>query len=172
MNTRGQSYHFFFFFFCFFLFLFGPPTSLFRHHFVCGQVARVMSNSQRKREYINSLCAYFLPQHLKKSPAAIKKAGWLRKPHYSYHFAERSSLSSSQRSRNLAAVGSSSRTSARQTKVTTQGFQFGADARQDERELERAEKELTRERKRKEQRLEELEVRERGQKFITITEEG
>ncbi|UZJ52015.1 hypothetical protein CBS101457_001335 [Exobasidium rhododendri] len=69
---------------------------------------------------------------------------------------QRSSLSSVQSSRTLAAVGSSSRTSARQTKVANQGFSYG-DTRHDERDLERAERELVRDRKRKEQRLEELE---------------
>ena len=61
--------------------------------------------------------------------------------------------------RNPAAAPSTStaRSSGRQTKVASQGFHYG-DGKRNERDVERAERELARDRKRREQRLEELEV--------------
>lgn len=82
---------------------------------------------------------------------------------------ERSSQSSATRpgngSRSAAApkasTSSSIRSSGRQVKLATQGFNFGnaAAGQRDQRDVEKAEKELVRERRRKEQRIEELEVR-------------
>lgn len=57
-------------------------------------------------------------------------------------------------------AASSSRSSNRQTKATNHGFYFG-ESQAAERDLEKIEREQARDRKRKEQRLEELEVRRR-----------
>lgn len=75
---------------------------------------------------------------------------------------DRSSLSFAQRNRNPASTSTQSRSSARQVKVTSQGFYFGESSngggQAAERDLEKIEKELIRKGKKREQRIEELEV--------------
>lgn len=81
----------------------------------------------------------------------------------SFLLKDRSSLSSKQQtSRHSASTAIQSRSSARQTKVATQGFYFGdstnGGGQAAERDLEKIERELLRNRKKREQRIEELEV--------------